>query len=202
MLAKSQWCSAAAVWHQGLISSLWWLRYAILTKATWPSWKGEEKQGVLHLLQSVNMDPDQYQLGKSKVFIKAPESVSVPEHNSLNVQLFAEISPAHSSWAWYLLRWGKCKNLRQAEHIYHRGCVKAPYIRPLQGFGNVKRVKCIKKKKNGLWRCFGIKNIGPLLVTRATDEGRVVPRDGEGCYTLQSKSVLQNDCNWKSQKEY
>lgn len=38
------------------------------------------------------MDPDQYQLGKSKVFIKASESVSVPEHNSLNMQLFAEIN--------------------------------------------------------------------------------------------------------------
>uniref|UniRef100_A0A8C0BP48 Myosin IE n=1 Tax=Buteo japonicus TaxID=224669 RepID=A0A8C0BP48_9AVES len=54
-------------------------RYAILTKATWPSWKGEEKQGVLHLLQSVNMEPDQYQLGKSKVFIKAPESLFLLE---------------------------------------------------------------------------------------------------------------------------
>ncbi|XP_075570293.1 LOW QUALITY PROTEIN: unconventional myosin-Ie [Pelecanus crispus] len=54
-------------------------RYAILTKATWPSWKGEEKQGVLHLLQSVNMDSDQYQLGKSKVFIKAPESLFLLE---------------------------------------------------------------------------------------------------------------------------
>uniref|UniRef100_A0A8D0F7M9 Myosin IE n=1 Tax=Strix occidentalis caurina TaxID=311401 RepID=A0A8D0F7M9_STROC len=54
-------------------------RYAILTKATWPSWNGEEKQGVLHLLQSVNMDPDQYQLGKSKVFIKAPESLFLLE---------------------------------------------------------------------------------------------------------------------------
>lgn len=51
-------------------------RYAILTKATWPVWRGDEKQGVLHLLQSVNMDNDQFQLGKSKVFIKAPESVS------------------------------------------------------------------------------------------------------------------------------
>lgn len=51
-------------------------RYAILTKATWPVWRGDEKQGVLHLLQSVNMDSDQFQLGKSKVFIKAPESVS------------------------------------------------------------------------------------------------------------------------------
>ena len=51
-------------------------RYAILTKATWPVWRGDEKQGVLHLLQSVNMDSDQFQLGRSKVFIKAPESVS------------------------------------------------------------------------------------------------------------------------------
>uniref|UniRef100_H2ZSM1 Myosin IEa n=1 Tax=Latimeria chalumnae TaxID=7897 RepID=H2ZSM1_LATCH len=56
-------------------------RYAILTKETWPSWKGDEKQGVLHLLKSVNVDSDQYQLGKTKVFIKAPESVSTPwEH--------------------------------------------------------------------------------------------------------------------------
>ncbi|KAB0402767.1 hypothetical protein E2I00_001196, partial [Balaenoptera physalus] len=54
-------------------------RYAILTKATWPSWRGDEKQGVLHLLQSVNMDGDQFQLGKSKVFVKAPESLFLLE---------------------------------------------------------------------------------------------------------------------------
>ncbi|XP_068954267.1 unconventional myosin-Ie [Petaurus breviceps papuanus] len=54
-------------------------RYAILTKATWPSWKGDEKQGVLHLLQSVNMDADQFQLGRNKVFIKAPESLFLLE---------------------------------------------------------------------------------------------------------------------------
>lgn len=54
-------------------------RYAILTKATWPVWRGDEKQGVLHLLQSVNMDSDQFQLGRSKVFIKAPESLFLLE---------------------------------------------------------------------------------------------------------------------------
>ncbi|XP_020030987.2 unconventional myosin-Ie [Castor canadensis] len=54
-------------------------RYAILTKATWPVWRGDEKQGVLHLLQSVNMDSDQFQLGKNKVFIKAPESLFLLE---------------------------------------------------------------------------------------------------------------------------
>ncbi|KAM4690360.1 unconventional myosin-Ie-like [Rhinophrynus dorsalis] len=54
-------------------------RYAILTRETWPEWRGDQKKGVLHLLKSVNMDSDQYQLGKSKVFIKAPESLFLLE---------------------------------------------------------------------------------------------------------------------------
>ncbi|CAB1416270.1 unnamed protein product [Pleuronectes platessa] len=54
-------------------------RYAILTKETWPQWKGDERQGVLHLLNCVNMDQDQFQLGKAKVFIKAPESLFLLE---------------------------------------------------------------------------------------------------------------------------
>ncbi|XP_047454296.1 myosin IEb [Mugil cephalus] len=54
-------------------------RYAILTKDTWPEWRGEQRQGVLHLLNSVNMDQDQFQLGKAKVFIKAPESLFLLE---------------------------------------------------------------------------------------------------------------------------
>uniref|UniRef100_A0A673C4Z7 Osteoclast-stimulating factor 1 n=1 Tax=Sphaeramia orbicularis TaxID=375764 RepID=A0A673C4Z7_9TELE len=54
-------------------------RYAILTKETWPSWRGEQRQGVMHLLNSVHMDQDQFQLGKTKVFIKAPESLFLLE---------------------------------------------------------------------------------------------------------------------------
>lgn len=51
-------------------------RYAILTAETWPCWRGPEQQGVLHLLRSVNMDNDQYQMGRTKVFVKNPESVT------------------------------------------------------------------------------------------------------------------------------
>uniref|UniRef100_A0AAQ4S5U1 Osteoclast-stimulating factor 1 n=1 Tax=Gasterosteus aculeatus aculeatus TaxID=481459 RepID=A0AAQ4S5U1_GASAC len=54
-------------------------RYAILTKETWPRWSGEQRRGVLHLLNSVHMDQDQFQLGKTKVFIKAPESLFLLE---------------------------------------------------------------------------------------------------------------------------
>uniref|UniRef100_A0A8C1R3D0 Osteoclast-stimulating factor 1 n=1 Tax=Cyprinus carpio TaxID=7962 RepID=A0A8C1R3D0_CYPCA len=54
-------------------------RYAILTAETWPNWRGAEQQGVLHLLRSVNMDTDQYQMGRTKVFIKNPESLFLLE---------------------------------------------------------------------------------------------------------------------------
>ncbi|NWX39817.1 MYO1F protein, partial [Steatornis caripensis] len=54
-------------------------RYAILTPETWPCWRGDERQGVQHLLRSVNMDPDQYQMGRSKVFVKNPESLFLLE---------------------------------------------------------------------------------------------------------------------------
>lgn len=58
-------------------SALFPPRYAILTAETWPCWRGPEQQGVLHLLRSVNMDNDQYQMGSTKVFVKNPESVQV-----------------------------------------------------------------------------------------------------------------------------
>ena len=51
-------------------------RYAILSKETWPEWKGDERKGIQILMKSVNMDADQYQLGKTKVFVKNPESVN------------------------------------------------------------------------------------------------------------------------------
>ncbi|CAG5115369.1 unnamed protein product, partial [Candidula unifasciata] len=54
-------------------------RYAILTPETYPNWRGEPKQGVLHLLNTVNMDRDQFQLGQTKVFIKNPESLFLLE---------------------------------------------------------------------------------------------------------------------------
>ena len=52
-------------------------RYAILTPQTWPRWTGDPRQGIKHVLQSVSMDVDQYQMGHSKIFIKNPESVTL-----------------------------------------------------------------------------------------------------------------------------
>lgn len=50
-------------------------RYAIISKETWPEWRGDPRAGIKVVMNAVNMDTAEYQLGKSKVFIKTPESV-------------------------------------------------------------------------------------------------------------------------------
>ncbi|XP_050400125.1 unconventional myosin-Ie isoform X2 [Patella vulgata] len=54
-------------------------RYNILTPETYPEWHGDPKQGIKHLMNSVNMDPDQFQMGRTKVFVKNPESLFLLE---------------------------------------------------------------------------------------------------------------------------
>uniref|UniRef100_A0AC35TFU4 Unconventional myosin-Ie n=1 Tax=Rhabditophanes sp. KR3021 TaxID=114890 RepID=A0AC35TFU4_9BILA len=56
---------------------LW--RYAILTSKTWPKWNGDPKKGCEIICESVNMSEDQYQLGRTKIFIKNPESLFLLE---------------------------------------------------------------------------------------------------------------------------
>jgi myosin-1 len=49
-------------------------RYGIVCSKT-NFWNGPVDKGIKLIMDSVNMDADQWQLGKTKVFIKSPESV-------------------------------------------------------------------------------------------------------------------------------
>lgn len=43
--------------------------------ATWPKFKGDLKSGAETILRSFNIDPEEYRLGKTKVFIRNPKTV-------------------------------------------------------------------------------------------------------------------------------
>lgn len=61
-------------------------RYAILTRESWPTWRGKEEDGVRHVLYASGLKEGQeFQLGKSKVFIKNPESVSNTVTSKVNI---------------------------------------------------------------------------------------------------------------------
>ena len=54
-------------------------RYAIITPETFPHWRGSVTDGVVHILNVSGMDQSQWQLGRTKIFIKAPESLFMLE---------------------------------------------------------------------------------------------------------------------------
>ncbi|XP_065188525.1 unconventional myosin-If-like [Sycon ciliatum] len=56
-------------------------RFAILTPETWPKWHGGAIDGCKHILSAVHMEPDQWQVGTSKLFIKNPESLFLLEES-------------------------------------------------------------------------------------------------------------------------
>jgi len=56
-------------------------RFKLLCKDTWPNWRGDPKEGVRHILKVINLPEDNYCLGKTKVFIKKPQTVFLLENS-------------------------------------------------------------------------------------------------------------------------
>lgn len=54
-------------------------RYAILTPETFPVWNGPVQDGIRRILDSVEMDRQEWQIGNTKLFIKSPESLFLLE---------------------------------------------------------------------------------------------------------------------------
>lgn len=51
-------------------------RFAILSKKTWPEpWKGDAKSGAEALLRDLGIDAKEWQMGKTKVFLRSPETL-------------------------------------------------------------------------------------------------------------------------------
>ena len=64
---------------QQYLSPLCVSRFAILSEKTFPVWNGKAADGIGIIMQAVNMDPKEWQLGSQKVFIKSPESLFLLE---------------------------------------------------------------------------------------------------------------------------
>jgi len=93
-------------------------RYKILTPETWPEWKGDVKGGIKHLMNTVNMEPDQWQLGRTKVFVKNPESLFLLEE--LRERKFDNYARSvQKAWRQYKSRQMFVQLKEQASDILH-----------------------------------------------------------------------------------
>uniref|UniRef100_A0A8C1MU88 Unconventional myosin-Ic-like n=1 Tax=Cyprinus carpio TaxID=7962 RepID=A0A8C1MU88_CYPCA len=54
-------------------------RYKSLCPDTWPNWRGTLPEGVATLVKHLNYKPEEYKLGRSKIFIRFPRTLFVTE---------------------------------------------------------------------------------------------------------------------------
>jgi myosin-1 len=51
-------------------------RYKMLCKRAWPIFKGTGREGLEMLLKEHNIKPEEYRIGKTKIFIRNPTTVA------------------------------------------------------------------------------------------------------------------------------
>ncbi|XP_024113501.1 unconventional myosin-Ic isoform X2 [Oryzias melastigma] len=54
-------------------------RYKALCPETWPNWKGTAAEGVRCLIKHLGFKPDEYKLGRTKIFIRHPRTLFATE---------------------------------------------------------------------------------------------------------------------------
>ncbi|XP_043939588.1 unconventional myosin-Ib-like [Protopterus annectens] len=54
-------------------------RYKMLSKETWPKWEGKDRDGVLAIVAALQIPSDEYAFGRTKVFIRTPQSLLLLE---------------------------------------------------------------------------------------------------------------------------
>ncbi|KAJ7416152.1 Unconventional myosin-Ih [Willisornis vidua] len=54
-------------------------RYKCLCPATWPNWNGTAAEGVERLIKHIGYKPEEYKLGRTKIFIRFPKTLFATE---------------------------------------------------------------------------------------------------------------------------
>ncbi|TRY57362.1 hypothetical protein DNTS_024948 [Danionella cerebrum] len=75
-------------------------RYKSLCPDTWPNWHGELADGVATLVKHLNFKPEEYKLGRSKIFIRFPRTLFMTE-DALQAQKQSIAVTLQTSWRGY-----------------------------------------------------------------------------------------------------
>lgn len=87
-------------------------RYKPLCPETWPNWHGPPADGVCTLVNHLGYKPEEYKLGRSKIFIQFPKTLFTTE-DALEAKKPAIVLTLQTSWRGYRER-AKYKRIRHA----------------------------------------------------------------------------------------
>uniref|UniRef100_A0A452TYZ2 Myosin IC n=1 Tax=Ursus maritimus TaxID=29073 RepID=A0A452TYZ2_URSMA len=101
-------------------------RYKSLCPETWPTWAGRPQDGVAVLVRHLGYKPEEYKMGRTKIFIRFPKTLFATE-DALEVRRQSlgerEAPPFPSQWAtkiqaaWRGFHWAR-GGRRQASHCH------------------------------------------------------------------------------------
>lgn len=75
-------------------------RYKSLCPDTWPTWNGRLVDGVSTLVKHIGYKPEEYKLGRTKIFIRFPKTLFATE-DALEVRKHSLATKLQSSWKGY-----------------------------------------------------------------------------------------------------
>ncbi|XP_056314322.1 unconventional myosin-Ic isoform X2 [Danio aesculapii] len=75
-------------------------RYKSLCPDTWPNWHGNLPEGVATLVKHLNYKPEEFKLGRSKIFIRFPKTLFITE-DALEAQKQTIAVTLQKSWRGY-----------------------------------------------------------------------------------------------------
>jgi myosin-1 len=93
-------------------------RYKSLCPSTWPNWTGNPRDGVEALCKSVEFTPDQYKIGKTKIFIRFPQSLFDIE-DKFQMRKHELVTMVAAKWRMYIQR-KKYRELREASIVFSK----------------------------------------------------------------------------------
>ncbi|XP_004692483.1 PREDICTED: unconventional myosin-Ia [Condylura cristata] len=77
-------------------------RYRLLSRSTWPCWRGGDREGVEKLFGDLSISSEELAFGKTKIFIKSPKTLFwLEEQRRLRMQQLATlIQKTYRGWRW------------------------------------------------------------------------------------------------------
>lgn len=75
-------------------------RYKMLSKLTWPKYRGSPRDGAKHILEDLEIDRSEYSWGRSKVFIRNPKTLFLLEdkRRAATILLAVKIQSMFRGW--------------------------------------------------------------------------------------------------------
>jgi len=127
---------AGFAYRQAYERFMW--RYKMTSDSTWPKWKGDLKSGAETILKHHGVSPDDYRLGKTKVFIRNPKTLFLLEEQR-EVHMPKVVAMMQAAWRGYQVRaqWAERKAAIKIQLFYKKYVFKRYFYDLYNVFQNV-----------------------------------------------------------------